>query len=93
MDLFELNRKVDRLLFDALPDKPEHAFERADSTNTNVLNRSTMQSLNQNKNSFLNESNSKTIGITKFDSKKNKIVFTPSYDLVVKPQVINKLKK
>jgi hypothetical protein len=75
MDLFELNRKVDRLLFDALPDKPEQAFERA--ANSNVLNRNSMHSLNQNSHSFLNKANSKTIGVSSYDSKKKKVVYSP----------------
>ncbi len=74
MDLFELNRKVDRLLFDALSDKPEPTYER--TVNTNVLSRGSMKPLGQNNRSFLNEANSKTIGHSKFDTKKKRFIYT-----------------
>lgn len=74
MDLFELNRKVDRLLFDALPDVPEQSFER--EANYQVLSRTSYKSLNQNKKSFLNESNSKTIGESSFDNEKMRFTYS-----------------
>ncbi|MEP2936865.1 MAG: hypothetical protein ABJM06_00625 [Gilvibacter sp.] len=74
MDLFELNRKVDRLLFDALPDKPEASFER--DINGQVANRPTMNALDPNMGSILNASNSITIGTSTYDSKKKKFSFT-----------------
>ncbi|WP_045800749.1 hypothetical protein [Flagellimonas lutaonensis] len=65
MDLFELNRKVDRLLFDALPDKPESAYEK--QIFGQVANRDTMNALDPTNGSVLNPSNSIRIGESSFD--------------------------
>lgn len=74
MDLFELNRKVDRLLFDALPDKPEASFER--EINGQVSNRDTMNALDPNLGSVLNASNSIVIGQSKYDPKTKEFTYS-----------------
>ena len=77
MNYFELNRIVDRLLFNSLTAKPESSFER--NVYDHVSKRTSLNSLeNSNGSSILNNKNSKVLGRYEFDQSTKKFVFKSS---------------